>query len=259
VTDSLVESVGVPDETVDRELAEYLRLERPTSFFLFAGAGTGKTRSLVTALQSVADKDGPYLRMRGQRIAVITYTNAACDEIVRRVRFTPLVAVSTIHSFLWEQIRGFNSDIRCWIRANVASDISELQELIRKGRQGTKTYEERIRSVESKQRRLDTLDSIKQFIYSPTGDNRGRDSLNHSEVITIGADFLSSKPLMRQLLVSRYPILLIDESQDTNKLLMESVLTVQRESPVKFALGLFGDTMQRIYADGKVDLGRDKP
>jgi len=45
--------------------------------------------------------------------------------------------------------------------------------------------------------------------------------------------------------------LLIDESQDTNKTLMEALLVVQSQQKKKFLLGLFGDTMQRIYADGK--------
>ena len=44
---------------------------------------------------------------------------------------------------------------------------------------------------------------------------------------------------------------------------MQSVLNtlfaVERRHKGSFALGLFGDTMQRIYSDGKHDLGRDLP
>ena len=39
------------DEIVDSEIASCLVLEKPRSFFLFAGAGSGKTRSLVEALK----------------------------------------------------------------------------------------------------------------------------------------------------------------------------------------------------------------
>ena len=36
------------------------------------------------------------------------------------------------------------------------------------------------------------------------------------------AAFLTSKPGLRRMLVSRCPVLLIDESQDTNKALMDA-------------------------------------
>ena len=41
---------GDIDGHVDAEIAACLNLTSPRSFFLFAGAGSGKTRSLVTAL-----------------------------------------------------------------------------------------------------------------------------------------------------------------------------------------------------------------
>src|SRR4051812_36335465 len=92
------------DDHVDREIAACLDLSNPRSFFLFAGAGSGKTRSLVNALKHLRTHFGKRLRFGGQRIAVITYTNAACDEIVQRMDFDPLVQVSTIHSFAWQLI-----------------------------------------------------------------------------------------------------------------------------------------------------------
>jgi DNA helicase-2/ATP-dependent DNA helicase PcrA len=64
------------------------------------------------------------------------------------------------------------------------------------------------------------------------------------------ADFLGLKPGLRRLLVTRFPILLIDESQDTSQKLMEALLNVEAGYREVFCLSLFGDTMQRIYADG---------
>ncbi len=199
------------------------------------------------------------MRVRSQQVAVITYTNAACDEIIRRLDFDPLVSVSTIHSFVWRLIQGFNTDIRQWLQRSLARDISELQEELRRGRPGAGIAIERQRKIDAKQTRLATLPAIRQFIYSPDGDNRDRDSLNHSEVIEMGATFLKEKSLMQELLIGAFPVLLVDESQDTNKLLMESLLVVQATHRNRFALGLFGDTMQRIYADGKIDLGQEVP
>lgn len=248
------------DEHVHDEIASYLDLKNPTSFFLFAGAGSGKTGSLVRALKNLQQSTvGKNFRLYGKRIGVITYTNAACDEIKQRTDFNTLIEVSTIHSFMWLLIRGLNTDIREWVRNRLNLDINELTEQVRKGRSGTKIAADREKSLESKRKRLAELDGIKRFIYNPNGDNRERDSLNHSEVIAIGAEFLKTKPLMQSLLVGKFPILLIDESQDTNRLLMDALFAVQEKHKAQFRLGLFGDTMQRIYGDGKLDLGINLP
>lgn len=247
------------DDHVDDEIDACLRLDKPVSFFLFAGAGSGKTRSVVTALSHLRARHGGRLRLQGQRVGVITYTNAACDEIKSRLEYDPLIEVSTIHSFVWSLIKGFNEDIRQWLRTQLAAEIAELEELLRKGRPGTKTAINRAESVKLKHKRLESLPQIRRFTYNPLDDNRGRDSLSHTEVIKIGADFVTRKPVMKRLLVCRFPVLLIDESQDTNKLLMEAFLKLQEEYKSQFCLGLFGDTMQRIYGDGKEDLGRQLP
>lgn len=51
-----------------------------------------------------------HLLLQGRRIAVITYTNAARDEIARRLQNGALVEVSTIHSFAWALIKGCTED-----------------------------------------------------------------------------------------------------------------------------------------------------
>jgi DNA helicase-2/ATP-dependent DNA helicase PcrA len=247
------------DAHVDSEIIACLSLDKPISFFLFAGAGSGKTQSLVDALKYLRKEYAKRLRLHGQRVGVITYTNAACDEIKRRLDFDPLIEVSTIHSFIWSLIGGLNFDIKQWLKVNLANEITDLKEKQRNGRAGTKAALDREKSIESNQKRLSGLDDINRFTYNPNGDNRGRDSLNHSEVIKIGSDFLRGKPLMQSIFVNKYPILLIDESQDTNKLLMEAFLEIQQKYSSHFILGLFGDTMQRIYGDGKMDLGQNLP
>lgn len=247
------------DAEVDQHIVEYLTADTPKSFFLFAGAGSGKTRSLVLALKEVCATHGERYRKHNQTIGVITYTNAACDEIIQRLDFNPLIEVSTIHSFIWALISPFNHDIKAWLETNLLTEIKELQEQQGKGRAGTKAAIDRAKSIESKQKRFSNLAKIKKFTYNPNGENIGQDSLNHNEVIEIGAYFLTHKPLMQDILIGKFPILLIDESQDTIKSLMEAFLEVQQKHSTRFALGLFGDTMQRIYGHGKEDLGRNLP
>lgn len=73
------------DDHVDAEIQKCLISKPPQSFFMFAGAGSGKTRSLINTLEFLAAEKGKYLSEQGKQIAVITYTNAACDEISRRL------------------------------------------------------------------------------------------------------------------------------------------------------------------------------
>ncbi|WP_404303427.1 UvrD-helicase domain-containing protein [Alicycliphilus denitrificans] len=254
-----VASTDIVDAHVDEEIAACLNLDTPKSFFLFAGAGSGKTRSLVTALQHVQTTLGERLRVKGQRVGVITFTNAASDEIKRRLLFDPLIDVRTIHSFAWSLIEGLNHDIREWLRVDLAEDIAKLNVDEAKGRKGTKASTDRLKKIESKTKRLQNLPNVKSFTYSPTGDNSGRDALNHSEVLQLTAHFLQTKPAMQSILTGRYPIMLIDESQDTNKHLIDALFAVQAKLKGKFILGLLGDMMQRIYNDGKEGLGQGLP
>ena len=242
------------DIAADEAIRTCVDLAAPRSFFLYAGAGSGKTRSLVETIRHISNVHRGRLSLRGQQIAVITYTNAACSEIKQRLDFDPLVEVRTIHSFAWSLLEGFDNDIREWVVANLLTEITDLEEAQAKGRAGTKAAADRERSIESKRKRHASLSDIQRFIYSPTGDNRTRDSLSHSEVIAINSEFLTTKSTYQQLLIARYPVLLIDESQDSNRLFMDAVLHVQAKHRAAFCVGLFGDPMQRIYGDGKIGL-----
>ncbi|KAF0250949.1 AAA family ATPase [Pseudomonas putida] len=241
----------IPD--ADEVIQECLNLDRPKSFFLYAGAGSGKTHSLVMAVKNLKDREWQRLTFEGRQIAIITYTNAACEEIARRLEYDPLVVVSTIHAFSWRMIQGFNDDIRDWLRVKLTADIDELNDKLGRAKGKNKTYLANEASRDSKSRRLNSLDEITTFTYSPTGDNRGRQALNHSEVIQMAAAFIPRPPLLH-VMTDLHPVLLIDESQDTYGPLMDAFLQAQALVPERFCLGLLGDMMQRIYNDGKVRL-----
>ncbi|QYY84592.1 UvrD-helicase domain-containing protein [Pseudomonas germanica] len=235
-----------------------LNLADPKSFFLYAGAGSGKTHSLVEAIRELKSRERERLTFEGRRIAVITYTNAACDEILRRLEFDPLVEVSTIHAFAWCLIQGFDNEIREWLRIKLPQDIEKIEGELARSRGDNKTSRANRRKLQSKIRRLENLDEITKFIYSPTGDNRERQALNHDEVIKLTAAFVSERPLL-DVLVDRYPVVLIDESQDTHAPVMEAFLKVQQLAKTRFCLGLLGDTMQQIYGHGVTRLDKAIP
>ncbi len=201
---------------------------------------------------------GKWLLANGKQIAVITYTNAACDEISRRLHYKSIFSVSTIHSFLWELIKNHQSDIKAWLTESVKIEIEGLEEKQRKGR-GGKAAEKRAEDIKKKTERLAKIAVVKRFSYNPNGDNVGYDSLNHSEVVKMGSEFIETEDTMQDILVSKYPILLIDESQDTKKELVDALLTVCEKYKSRFIVGMFGDTMQRIYLDGKENLAHCIP
>ena len=246
------------DDHVDEEIQRCFSKEDPKCFFVFAGAGSGKTRSLIKTLTFLDEIVGDWLLTNRKQIAVITYTNAACDEISRRLHYKSIFSVSTIHSFLWELIKNYQSDIKDWVINAINLEIAELKEKQRKSKAG-KTSEKRAEEIRKKEERLSKISTIKIFTYNPNGDNVGYDSLNHNEVVKMGSEFICSEDTMQNILISQYPILLIDESQDTKKELVDALFAVCEKHKGKFIVGMFGDTMQRIYQDGKENLSRCIP
>lgn len=246
------------DDHVDDEIINCFNEENKKSFFMFAGAGSGKTRSLVKLLSYLKDNRKEVLNNFSQKIAVITYTNAACDEILDRVDYDDVFQVQTIHSFLWECIKSFQIDIKKWIKNEVENEINELQQKCSNARTADSAAKIQDK-LENKRERLKRIESIKKFSYNPNGENLEYDSLNHSEVIKMGCDFIKNKQNMQKILVAKYPIILIDESQDTKKELVDALLDVYNNNKGNIVIGMFGDQMQRIYTDGKENLENDIP
>lgn len=248
------------DSAADSIIQSCLDINNPKSFFLFAGAGSGKTRSLVSALDYINKTFGRELKLNNRRVAVITYTKAARDEIKRRCRYNSLFEISTIHSFAWNLICSHTEDIRMWLKADISIRINEAETKLTSSRnKETKTYKQTEKKLNKLKRRLDYLDSVKRFIYNPDGINTESNSLDHAEVVKISAELLLQQETLQKILVDTYPILLIDESQDTKKELMNVFLFIQEKYSDRFSMGLLGDVMQRIYLEGKEDLHTSIP
>ena len=72
---------------------------------VFAGPGAGKTHFLVENIKSIVATHPYVAKSRARKLLCITYTNAAVDEIRRRLdRFSDAVEISTIHGFIIEHI-----------------------------------------------------------------------------------------------------------------------------------------------------------
>lgn len=243
------------DNNIDLQLKECVSNEKRKSFFLFAGAGSGKTYSLVKLLENIQNVWGNKLMREHRQVAVITYTNAATDEIMRRIDYNPLFHVSTIHSFVWDSIKTYQKDIKARYLQRLQANIDELQAKIDATKnKETKTYKANQEKINHLIERKEAKEKIDKFIYNPNGDNLKANSLNHSDVIEIGTQMLQENRLLQQIITQQYPFMLIDESQDTRSGLVDAFFTIQKSFPNDFTLGLIGDIKQRIYMDGKADI-----
>lgn len=240
--DMLVDVSEDLSQTLDAQLRNHL-IVGSSGFAVFAGAGSGKTRTLVTLLQWCKSEFGKKLLINGRKIAVITFTNAACDEIKHRLGYDNSFSVSTIHSFAWDLIKYYQEDIKVCLTELLNEKIDRNS--------GKK--------AEKYKNRLSEIQSISSFTYNPFLNSAARTSLDHNEVIEITALLLERKNILQKIVIDSYPFLLIDECQDTQKELMNSFIKLQELYPKQFTLGLFGDMMQQIYSTGVRQLQKFLP
>ena len=264
--DSNERDAGVIDEIVG-----YATSMPPRSFFLFAGAGSGKTRTLVGVLRKLTGieqgivqeqpqprTDAPAvrfareLRARAQTIRVITYTKNAALVVTGRLGNNDLTQVATIHSFCWDLVGGFDEDIREALLALNALALDKAR-VAAGGRKNGATDKDKATIAELEAKAI-ALSATEQFTYSPDRKRYGEGALSHSQVLAVASWLLKQKPTLRRILRDQHPIILIDESQDTMKGILDALLEVVTEDPSRLMLGLLGDHRQRIYLDGHADL-----
>ncbi len=205
--------------------AMYACLNEGKSFRLEAGAGAGKTYSLIKALQFLIARDGQALPKHSQQIACITFTNVAKDEIAARTDRSPLIFCETNHAFCWSLISGFQKQLRSLVEALPAwkDRIEEAG-----GGLGKRTIEYSLghRSIRD-----------------------DRVSLHHDDVLPLTIS-LMEHPKFRRMITDRFPIILVDEYQDTDKDWVEAIKTHFLGQPEAPLFGFFGDHWQKIYGGG---------
>lgn len=243
------------DSNIDKGIRQCLRIGSGKSFITFAGAGSGKTYSLKEALDYLKAQYFDDFYHQGKQIAVVTFTNNAAGEIEDRIEKSPIFSVSTIHSFCWSAISGFNEDIRKWFLEKIPAEIEKTEEEERKGRAG-KASDTRKRKIALLTKKVEWLATPRSFTYDPNGVNSSQNALSHDDVLKLFSYFLTTKPMMAEVVVNKYPFIFIDESQDTNKDVVNAFFELRNAKSDKVVIGLFGDTMQRIFGGGDSELGK---
>lgn len=87
---------------------------------VYAGPGAGKTHFLVENVKNIIANNPQIVQSRARKVLCVTYTNAAVDEIKRRLdKFTDHVEVYTIHGFIIKHIiQPFQQDLRDIIKSD---------------------------------------------------------------------------------------------------------------------------------------------
>lgn len=198
------------------------------NFLLSGGAGSGKTYSLVQVIQQVIT-DNPI-----SKIACMTYTNAAVKEIEERVNHKNL-NVSTIHDFLWDNIKHFQKELKLAI-ITLANDqdvtkikIDDLSNI------PNDYFDNREEPVKIQ---------YKEYLRLKEG------IISHDELLVIADYLFENYPKLCDIVKDKYRFIFIDEYQDTHREVVRILLEHFTKSSKRSIIGFFGDAMQSIYDDG---------
>jgi DNA helicase-2/ATP-dependent DNA helicase PcrA len=172
-------------------------------------------------MRLVIKERGLKLLRKNQQVACITYTDAATDELRKDLDNNPAAWISTIHAFCWSLLKDFQPALR--------EEISNI-----------KSWNDKIIEMDGVKKRLVQYD---------LGFRKYDDEkiyLHHDDIPELTA-LLLKRTKFCNVLTSRFPILFIDEYQDTNNLLMDSIKENLLSKKSTIIIGLFGDHWQRIY------------
>lgn len=214
-------------DKVDREIIQ--TLQDGESFRVEAGAGSGKTYSLNRVIEWIqTNKWNEYVQNK-QSVICITYTNAAVDVIKERLTNDSFIVPSTIHSFAWNSIKQYKSELVRLIK----------EDTLFKNTEGD----------------FDDISSVNYTLGNRYKEN-GVQYLYHNDVLHLFCKLLDNSKF-RRIFAGKYPLILIDEYQDSNKKIVDKFIEyfISKNKGPQF--GFFGDAWQTIYqsndACGKIE------
>ncbi len=204
-------------DKVDEEIIA--ALQQGQSFRVEAGAGSGKTYSLNKAIEWLqANKQKEYCKNK-QNVICITYTNAAVEVIAERLSSNSFVVPSTIHSFAWNAISQYQSTLIKFIENDETFQADEGD--------------------------FEKISEVKYTLGHRYKEN-GTQFLYHNDVLKLFALLLDNSKF-RRIFADKYPLILIDEYQDSYKPIIDRFISYYIAEKKGPQFGFFGDAWQTIY------------
>lgn len=229
------------------------------SCLVVACPGSGKTRTIVAKLLRSIDE----VRDTSQRVACITYTNAAVEEIESRLAVygqhddTDYCTISTIHAFcLQEVLSRFHWKLPRYgggftVAPPDSKEFLELAEqaaarfgttLTLKMREGLEQISRELDGTPIIPAGFDLADEMVANFLTRLGE---RGLITFTDIVYLSLKLLQAHPSLARALACRFAWILIDEFQDTNVLQVELMRTIASHQKTKFFL--VGDPHQSIY------------
>lgn len=204
-------------DKVDEKIIEVLR--SGNSFRVEAGAGSGKTYSLNKVIDWIQKNKWLDYQRKKQNVVCITYTNAAVDVIAGRLSKDTVILPSTIHSFAWDSIKQYQKFL-----IDIVTNDSDF--LPSEG----------------------DFFAVKEVTYTlgHRYKENGIQYLYHDDVLKLFCRLLDNVKF-RRIFADKYPLILIDEYQDSYKPIIDRFVDyfiAKKEGP---QFGFFGDSWQTIY------------
>lgn len=225
-------------------------LQNNSSFIFEAGAGAGKTYSLAKALDYLIRHRGKSYIREHKRIACITFTNIAKVQIDEQIDKHPAVHTDTIHAFCWSIIRGYQEELRRLL-PNAGNWNERLTKYHEKLVAESEEVDDNAEQAEKLPVDFPSLIGRKEIIYQLGYPSIDADqiTLHHDDVLHLTIS-LFANPKFRNILSSKYPVLLVDEYQDTFLGIADALQTYFITPQTGPQFGFFGDHWQKIYGNG---------
>lgn len=238
-------------------------------FRIFAGPGAGKTHWLINHLKHTARTSTRLSSVA--RIACITYTNVAVENITSRLGASIAnIEVSTIHSFLYRNVVApylhllpsellinyalvdghdehhpsytivqnwlqlIEQPCQAWRQKKIRSSLKKVKWQLKNGTWILTTLDKQFNSTAIGKR----LDISYKMLYWEKG------IADHDDVLYFSYEILRLHPTITKFLGARFPYLFLDEFQDTNPAQTQIIKWFAEQGVI---IGVIGDTEQAIF------------
>lgn len=265
-----------------QEIESKDKIDINSHFKIVAGPGAGKTTFLINHIKNIIENSNKVNIYR--KIACITYTNVAIENIIKRLDYSlEVIEVATIHSFLYKHVlkpylwvlqeeNKFNlKEIKG--HDKITQTRSMIDEFLQKSEQ--KNYlsldNENFKNIsyilseklmwklksdlsvelELVSNKIKVKDKSNELI------NLKKDSykiykkicwekglISHDDVLYLSYEILKKSPRILEILRAKFPYILVDEFQDTNPFQTEIIKLIAEEESL---IGVIGDDCQSIY------------
>ena len=215
-------------------------IEKGVNFILEGGAGSGKTYSLISLIETLIIKSSEI------KIVCITYTNNAVAEIKSRIDNENLW-VSTIHEFIWHVIKKYQKEIKNELVLLINDEI--IKEFKK-----PKDLENNLITIDY----FNNIDVEYDEYYSMNPNAENKIKISHDHILILAEKMFDKYKKLSDILKDIANCIFVDEYQDTSPYIAKILLEHLKKSKKKNVIGFFGDSMQSIYDEGVGDLNKYK-